>query len=197
MKAADVESLLPRRREDPRVGEHEVDPPEFGDAVGHDVLEPLEVPDVALLGDDAAAGLLDEVDRLVEILRGRHRVGDAVDLIAQVERDDVGAFLGEPDRVRAALTPRRAGDEGDLAVELSRHDALRHLAGAWYAVETLVRMSAERSPTVRSSRGQHRGGTDTPASTSKTCRPRSGAGPRRTTRLIHIGGLLAAGSCWP
>ena len=73
------------------------------------VLEPLEVPDVALLGHDAPTGLLDEVHGLVEILGCRHRVGDAVDLVAQVERDDVGAFLGEPDGVRAALTrgPRR------------------------------------------------------------------------------------------
>ena len=61
-----------------------------------------------LLGDDAPTGLLDEVDGLVEILPGRHRVGDAVDLFAQIERDDVGAFLGEPNRVGAALTACRA-----------------------------------------------------------------------------------------
>ena len=96
---------------------------EFGDAVGDDLLEPFEVADVGLLGDDAPAGLLDEVDRLVEILAGRHRIGDAVDLFAQVERDDVGAFLGEPNRVAAALTARRARDEGDLPLELSCHDA--------------------------------------------------------------------------
>ncbi len=27
---------------------------------------------------------------------------------------------------------------------------------------------------------------------SKMCRPRNGAGPRRTSELIHIGGLLSA-----
>ena len=113
----------------PGIGEDEIEPAEFGDAVGHRRLEPFEVPDVTLLGHDAPTGLLDEVDRLVEILASRHRIGDAVDLIAQVERDDVGALLGEPDRVRAALTPGRARDEDDLPVELLCHDA-PHYGGA-------------------------------------------------------------------
>ena len=125
----DVQPLLPRRRKDPGVGDDEVEPAEFGDAVGHDLLEPVEVADVGLLGDDAPTGLLDEVDRLVEILAGRHRVRDAVDLTAQVERDDVGPLLGEPDRVAAALAARRPGDEDDLPVELSCHDA-PHYGGA-------------------------------------------------------------------
>ena len=128
-KAAMFEPLLPRRRKDPRIGEHEIEPAEFGDAVGHHLLEPFEVADVGLLGDDAPTGLLDEVDRLVEILAGRHRVGHAVDLFAQIERDDVGALFGEPNRVRAALAPRRAGDERDLSLELSCHDA-PHYGGA-------------------------------------------------------------------
>ena len=121
-----VEPLLPRRREDPGVGEHEVEPAEFGDAVGHRGLEPFEVADVALLGDDAPTGLLDEVDGLVEILPARHRIGHAVDLVAQIERDDVGALFGEPNGVRAALAPCRAGDEGDLPVELLCHDASQY-----------------------------------------------------------------------
>ena len=37
----------------------------------------------------------------------------------RVEGDDVGALLREPQRVAAALPPRCAGDERDLAVELS------------------------------------------------------------------------------
>ncbi len=76
-----------------------------------------------MFGHDAATGLLDEVDRFVEVLRCRHRVRDAVDLVAQVERDDVGALFGEPDGVRAPLTPRRARDERDLPLELRCHDA--------------------------------------------------------------------------
>ena len=122
-KRRDVQPLLARRRKDARVGQDEVEPAELRHAVGDDFLEPFEVANVGLLGHDAAASLLDEVDRLVEILTGGHRIGDAVDLCTQVERDDVGAFLGETNRVAAALTACRARDEGDLPLELSCHDA--------------------------------------------------------------------------
>ena len=116
-------SRLPRGRQDPRVGEHEVDPAELGHPFGHDGLEPLEIADVGVFGHDAAPGLLDQVHGLVEILGCRHRVRDAVDLVAQIHRDDVGSLFGEPNRVCASLTPRRAGDEGDFPVELLSHDA--------------------------------------------------------------------------
>jgi len=66
---------------------------------------------------------------LVQIFAVRHRIGDAVDLFAQIERDDVGALLREPNRVAAALAARRARDEGDLALELSCH-AAPHYGGA-------------------------------------------------------------------
>ena len=36
---------------------------------------------------------------------------------AEVDRDDVGALFGQPDRVAAALPARRAGDECDLSLE--------------------------------------------------------------------------------
>ncbi len=95
--------------------------PSFGHAVGHRRLEPLEVAHIALFGDDAAPGLFDEVHRLVEILGGGEWVCHAVDLVAQVERDDVRAFLGESHRVRTALSPCRSGDESDLALQLTGH----------------------------------------------------------------------------
>ena len=104
--------------QDPRIGEHEVDSAQFGDAVGHRGLEPFEVADVALFGDDAAARFLDEVDRLVEVLRAGHRIRHGGHLLAQVERDDVRALFGKPDRVRTTLPPCRAGDERDLPLEL-------------------------------------------------------------------------------
>ena len=82
-----------------RVGEHVVDAAEFCDAVGDRGLQALEVTDVALLGDDAAAGLLDEIDGLIEVLRAGHRIWHGRHLLAQVERDDVGALFGESDGV--------------------------------------------------------------------------------------------------
>ena len=54
------------------IGEHEVDAAELRDTTG---------------------------DRLVDVLLGRHRVRHAVELAAPVERDDIGAFFGEPDGV--------------------------------------------------------------------------------------------------
>ena len=59
------------------------------------------VADVRLPGDDAPSGLLHERDGLVQLLglglpvgHPRVRVGGQ-----QVDRDDVGAFFGEPHRV--------------------------------------------------------------------------------------------------
>jgi len=40
-------------------------------------------------------------------------------LRADVDRDDVGTFFGESNGVTAALATRRAGDEGDLAIQTS------------------------------------------------------------------------------
>ena len=56
---------------------------------------------------------------LLEVFRRGHRVADGVEVLAQVDRDDVGAFLGEPDRVAAALSARGAGDECDFPLNAS------------------------------------------------------------------------------
>ena len=63
----------------------------------------------------ALAGLLDQAHGLGEVVGGRG--GDAVglDLRADVGDDDVGALLGQPDGMRAALPSRSAGDEGHPA----------------------------------------------------------------------------------
>ena len=71
---------------------------------------------VGLCGEDAAARLLDEFGGLLEVLRRRHRVTDRRDVLAEVDRDDVGAFLGEPDRVTPALPASGTGDERDLSL---------------------------------------------------------------------------------
>ncbi|MFO0823413.1 MAG: hypothetical protein U0792_09905 [Gemmataceae bacterium] len=51
-----------------RVREHEVEPAELGNTVGHNGFQPFEVTDVTRFGDDPATGLLDQVDGLVEVL---------------------------------------------------------------------------------------------------------------------------------
>ena len=64
--------------------------------------------------DDPRAGLLDELDGGGHIVGSRHRVGHRLDLVAQVDRDDVGALRRQLDRVGTALTARRTRDESDL-----------------------------------------------------------------------------------
>ena len=84
------------------------------------------VADVGHPGDHPAVELLDLDDGLVEVLARRRRVlaDDGVDPRAEVDGDDVGALLREPDRVRAALAARRPGDEDDLALHASGHAVL-------------------------------------------------------------------------
>ena len=47
----------------------------------------------------------------------------SADRTADVDRDDVRAFLSEPDCVTATLAARRASNECDLALHPSRHNA--------------------------------------------------------------------------
>src|SRR4051794_37003157 len=108
--------------QDACVGEHEVDPAEFGDTIGHRCLQPSEVADIALFRHDATTRLLDQIHGFVEVLRRGHLIPDAVDLATQIERDDVGALFGESDGMRTTLTAGRPGDECDLARQLSCHD---------------------------------------------------------------------------
>jgi hypothetical protein len=71
---------------------------------------------VGLRGENAAAGLLDEFGGLLEVLGRRHRVSDRRDVLAEVDSDDVGAFLGKPNRVTSALPTGSTGDERDLSL---------------------------------------------------------------------------------
>src|ERR1019366_764101 len=86
------------------------------------------VGDVALMGDDIAAGRLHPFDRL----------GDAVEIAG--DRENLGAFLGEAHRGSAAIAPAGAdtagaGDNRDPVLQTSAHDfapvaVARRLAGA-------------------------------------------------------------------
>ena len=91
----------------PACGDDDVEPAELGDAGLEGRLQPAAVAHVGLRRDDALPRLLDETGGLLEVLRRRHRVADGGEVLAPVDGDDVGALLGQPDRVAAALPARR------------------------------------------------------------------------------------------
>ena len=81
------------------------------------------VPDVDLASDDPSVQLLHQLRGDVQILTRRPGVAGRVEVGADVDGDDVGALLGQPDRMRASLTPCRPRDQSDLAVHPS-HELL-------------------------------------------------------------------------
>ena len=99
----------------------------------------------ALRGDDPLAGLLDQPGGLLEVLRRGHRVADGLEVLAEVDRDDVGALFGQPDRMTAALSAGGAGDECDLAFNASHCRSLRPLISGRLAVFTGLRSRAVRT----------------------------------------------------
>ena len=121
----DVDDVAPSvrarlHRRDTGVRDHDVQPAEFVEPGLQRVLQRLLIANVGLLRNDSRAGVLDKLDREREIVGRRQGIGHRRDLVADVDRDDVRAVGGQPDRLRAALTPCGAGDESDLAGE-GRH----------------------------------------------------------------------------
>ena len=97
------------------------EPAELGHPVVDRGLQGTGVPHVGRCGHDPPVQGLHRLDRLGQLGLGRQRVAHRVVVPADVDRDDLGALLGEPDRVRPALPPRGPGDEGDLACYSSCH----------------------------------------------------------------------------
>jgi hypothetical protein len=58
---------------------------------------------VSLLGVDVLSFLLNEIHRLLQIVNSGHPVGNAADLLAAVDGDDIGALFSETPGMRAAL----------------------------------------------------------------------------------------------
>ena len=125
----DVDDVLPgllvqvqRGREagDARVGADDVDSAELAHPLGGDRGERGEVADVGLARDDAPVEGLHLLDGLREVRLGRAAVGHGGDVLAEVDRDDVGTFFGQPHRVGPALAPGGTGDERDLALHPSQ-----------------------------------------------------------------------------
>src|SRR5690606_12551707 len=111
------------------VGDDDVEPAELLDTGVDGRLQGVEIPDVDLGGVDPAVEAFHQVGGLGQILRAGQRNLHAVDLSADVDRDDVGALLGHPHRVGAALAPGGPGDECDLAFESSCHVILDSVIG--------------------------------------------------------------------
>jgi hypothetical protein len=96
-------------------------PAQLGHPVVQRGLQRTVVPDVGLGGHDPPVQRLDLLDRLIQILRRRHRIRHRSHLASQIDRDDVRALLRQPHRVAAALPARRPGDERDLPCYPSSH----------------------------------------------------------------------------
>ena len=107
----------------PGVGDDDVEPAQCGDAVVDGLAQPVEVAGV----DDRRRGSGGPVASTRRTVSSRSSgvagvVGHARrQLAGDVDGDDVGALVGHPDGVRAALAPRRSGDECHLAGEPPAH----------------------------------------------------------------------------
>src|SRR4051812_48923090 len=124
-------------RTDACVGDHDVEPPELLDAAADGGRQGVEVAYVDFGRDDAPIQVLDHVRGFGEVLRrgrGRCRV---VEPAADVDRDDVGAFLRQPYRMAAALAASGTGDECDLAFHPSGHGTSNSLGSCWATAQHL------------------------------------------------------------
>src|ERR1700729_858554 len=102
---------------------------ELADTLLQHGLELVPVPDIGLPGDDAAAEVLDRLRRFLQVLRGGQGVQVGLDLLADVDGDDVGTFLGQPDGMAPALAACRSGDECNFPFEPTCHEYLQSLSG--------------------------------------------------------------------
>ena len=128
-RQVDVDRVLPgllgevgelTERVDSGIRTHDVEPPELGDAVGQDAGQLGVIANVGLGRDDPAIEPFHQRDGLVQVVPGGHRRRHRGDLTADVHGDDVGAFLGQSDRMAPALAPGGSGDERDLAFHPTR-----------------------------------------------------------------------------
>jgi hypothetical protein len=73
----------------------------------------------------AASSGLDLRDGLLEIVARGQRIADRLHGVrADVQRDDVGTLLRQPDGVRPSLTATGSRDEGDFPIEGSHSSLL-------------------------------------------------------------------------
>jgi hypothetical protein len=111
-----LQRRIPLHRGDPGLGHHDVQPAQLADALLQRRRQLRPLPHVGLHRHDPPVLRLDQPDRLLQVIGRRKRVLERRDVMREVDRDDVGAFLRQPHRVTAALTACRPRDEGDLAL---------------------------------------------------------------------------------
>jgi hypothetical protein len=114
---------LTRNGQDVGVDDHEIDTTKLCDTLGHDRRSGTEIADVCLACHDPATGLAHQPHSLFQIPWHRQWVLDGRHILAEIQGDDVGTFLGHHHRVRTPLTPRSSSDERHLGVK-SAHAAL-------------------------------------------------------------------------
>ncbi len=82
---------------DAGIGTDDVETPQFGHALVQHVGEARKIPYVGLGGDDAPIERFNLGHRLLEVVGcGQLIGGDRINLGADVDRHDVGAFLRQP-----------------------------------------------------------------------------------------------------
>jgi hypothetical protein len=102
--------LMVLDREDAGVTHNDVEVAQLCDAGGDCVAQFAALAHIGLASDEAAIHRLDEGDHLGELFGRALRVGDRVHLTAEVDGDDVGAFLSQANRVAAPLSTCCARD---------------------------------------------------------------------------------------
>ena len=100
----DVDDVAPAvgarlHRRDTGVGDDDVEPAEFVEPGLQRGGQRSLIANIGLPRHDSGAGVLDELDRGGEIVGRGHRIGHRRDLVADVDRDDVRAVGGQPDRL--------------------------------------------------------------------------------------------------
>ena len=119
-----VEVVLGHREQhlvaqDARVVDEDVELPEGVDRLLDEVLGPVPVGHVVVVGDGLAAVALDDVGHLF----GGTLVGAlAPDRAPEVVDDDLGPLLGQQERFTPPDSVPSAGDDRDLAVQQTHED---------------------------------------------------------------------------
>ena len=115
----------PAPAEHPGIGDHNVEPPEPFHAVGDELPQCGIIADVDGPGQHRASLRFHQADGLGQILGRRADVGNGVGHgRADIADDDVGALLGQPNRICAALTARGARHECHSSRQITHYPVL-------------------------------------------------------------------------
>ncbi len=107
--------------QDASIGAEQIDAaPLPGGAIDHR-LNLFEIGNVSAIGHRHATRFADFFDHG---LRGRQRAAGAVARTAEIIDHDLGAAVCQPQRMRAAKTIARAGDDSDASVKPDCHECI-------------------------------------------------------------------------